>query len=178
MLSLTQVIKKYIPAMKFPLLSILFLQILISTGFSQETNGETQGLKKNSVYATGGIYFDEIYGNVTVNYERLIVEFPNSFFHGFQVRAGAGPWVAWLAEGINVFSVMSLLMVKGSSHVETGAGVLFTYRTDYQEWDPIVRERHLAGNIGYRYQKPGGKFLLRAGLGWPEGYYISLGFCF
>ena len=35
-----------------------------------------------------------------------------------------------------------------------------------------------AGAIGYRFQKPGGKFVFRTGIGFPESLYLSLGLCF
>ena len=164
--------------MKFSLVFFWFTLISTCWGFGQAQVPEPEGLKKNSIYGTAGIYIDDMYGNITGNYERMIFEFPRSFFHAIQLRAGAGPWVASGNEGINYFSVLSLMMGRSSSHLETGMGVLFTYNTRDKEWHPIVRDRHIAGNLGYRYQKPGGIFIFRAGLGWPEGFYLSLGFCF
>ena len=35
-----------------------------------------------------------------------------------------------------------------------------------------------AGNFGYRYQKPGTAFIFRAGAGYPEAGYLSLGIAF
>lgn len=164
--------------MKLYLLTSLFLLLISTEGLSQRSYSSNEGLRKNSVYATAGIYPEGIYGNITANYERKILEFPDSFFNAIQARIGAGPYVAWMSEGINFFSAASLCMGRSGSHLETGIGVLFTYHPDRKEWNPIVNDRHLAGNLGYRFQRPGGGFLFRAGLGWPEGFYVSLGYCF
>jgi hypothetical protein len=164
--------------MRIKHLIIIFSLIIVPKVNCQEKSSVFTGLKKNSVYGTAGILVEDMYGNITVNYERNLVEFPKSFIHAIQLRAGAGPWVAWMSDGVNFFSVMSVLMGKGNSHIETGMGVLFTYHPDTKIWAPIVNDRHIAGNIGYRYQKPGSWFVFRSGLGWPEGIYLSVGCCF
>jgi hypothetical protein len=164
--------------MRIKLLIIIFSLIIIPKVLSQGKNSDFTGLKKNSIYGTAGILIEDMYGNITGNYERILVAFPKSFIQSIQMRVGAGPWVAWMSDGVNFFSVMSLLMGRSNSHIETGMGVLFTYHPDTKQWAPIVNNRHIAGNIGYRYQKPGGWFVFRAGLGWPEGIYLSLGYCF
>lgn len=161
-----------------PLLIVIFSLIIFPKVFSQEMSSDVTELKKNSVYVTAGILIENMYGNVTANYERTLVIFPKSFIQAIQLRAGAGPWVAWMSDGVNFFSIMSLLMGTGNSHIETGMGVLFTYHPDIKQWAPIVNDKHIAGNIGYRFQKPGGWFVFRAGLGWPERNYLSLGCCF
>jgi hypothetical protein len=164
--------------MRIKLLIIIFSLIIIPKVLSQEKSSDFTGLKKNSIYGTAGILIEDMYGNITGNYERILVAFPKSFIQSIQMRVGAGPWVAWMSDGVNFFSVMSLLMGRSNSHIETGMGVLFTYHPDTKQWAPIVNDRHIAGNIGYRYQKPGGWFVFRVGLGWPEGIYLSLGYCF
>jgi hypothetical protein len=167
-------ISRFFTVFLFILFSLFFAQKCLS----QPQEGNTNGFKKNSVYGTAGVWFEEIYGNVTLNYERMLFKFPASFLQTISIRSGAGPWVAWLSEGINCFSIISIMTGKRNSHLETGMGVLFTYWSGSNDWHPIVNERYIAGNLGYRYQKPGGSFVFRTGLGWPEGYYLSLGFCF
>jgi hypothetical protein len=164
--------------MRIKLLIVIFFLIIIPKAFSQVKSSDFAGLKRNSVYGTAGILIEDMYGNITANYERILFTFPKSFVQAIQLRAGAGPWVAWMSDGVNFFSVMSLLMGKSNSHLETGMGVIFTYHPDTDIWAPIVNDRHIAGNIGYRYQKPGGWFVFRTGLGWPEGMYLSFGYCF
>ena len=135
-------------------------------------------LKRNAFSMTPGIWPGEFYFSLLGNYERMIYRLPKSFIHSFWIRAGLGPWAAWGPKGVNYVSTISALMGRGSTHFEIGSGVLFTYWSDEKEFRPIVNERYLSGFTGFRYQKPGGSFVFRTGLGWPDGIYISLGYCF
>ena len=53
-------------------------------------------------------------------------------------------------------------------HFEVAAGL---------GWNDFIG-RPAKFTLGYRYQKPTGKFLLRAGLGLPDGLYLGAGFRF
>ena len=167
--------------MKLKMLFILCFIFIISIGYSQETKSDISsiGLKKNVIYGTLGVIIDDTYFTFLGNYEHMIFELPNSFFHSFWIRIGAGPWVAFDANGgTNYVSTLSTVMGKRSTHLEIGAGVLFTYDKGIKRFHPIVDDRHLAGNLGFRFQKPGGQFVFRTGIGWPEFMYLSLGLCF
>lgn len=136
-------------------------------------------LKKNAVSVTGGTWLPvEFYFSFLGNYERMIFHLPESFIHSIWIRVGAGPWAGWGPTGMNYVSTVSALMGRGSAHFEFGPGVLFTYWSDEKQFKPIINERYLAGFLGFRYQKPQGNFLFRTGLGWPDGIYLSLGYCF
>jgi hypothetical protein len=112
------------------------------------------------------------------NYERLIVEFPKSFIDSLWVRDGAGPWVGWTSHVTNYVYTISLLDGRKGVHMETGLGALLTYNMESKNFNPLINDRHLAGNIGFRFQKPGGKFVFRTGIGWSEFLYLSLGYIF
>jgi hypothetical protein len=101
------------------------------------------------IYATLGVYPDEAYGSLLGNYERMIFQLPNSFVQSFWLRIGAGPWVGWVMKGTNYVSTISLLIGRRGTHLETGAGVLFTYNSYWGKFDPIVNDRYLAGNISF-----------------------------
>jgi hypothetical protein len=135
-------------------------------------------LKKNAVSVTAGSWPEEFYFSLLGNYERMIFQLPKSFIHSFWIRVGAGPWAEFGPTGVNYVSTLSALLGRGGAHFEFGSGVLFTYWSDEKEFGPIINERYLAGFLGFRYQKPGGYFVFRTGLGWPEGIYLSLGYCF
>ena len=152
----------------------------INAGFSQENKSDIKptGLKKNVIYGTLGIDVSETYGTIMANYERMILELPNSFVQSFWVRVGAGPWVWWTGKGWHYASTLSALTGRKSVHFEFGGGILFTYDSHYEKFHPLIGDRHLAGNLGFRYQKPGGTFIFRTGIGWPEYMYLSLGYCF
>jgi len=153
---------------------------ITSIGFSQGSKLEINsiGLKKNVIYATLGVEVDDFYGTILGNYERMLIQFPNSFVQSFWIRVGAGCWGAWGDQGSNYVSTLSMVMGKKSAHLEIGSGVLFTYHRETKSFEPLVNDSHLAGNLGFRFQKPGGYFILRTGMGWPEFLYLSLGFCF
>jgi hypothetical protein len=135
-------------------------------------------LKKNVFAITAGGSPEEFYFCLLGNYERMIVKLPKSFIHSFWFRVGAGPWAEFGPTGMNYVSTLSLLMGRGAVHAEIGSGVLFSYWSDEKEFRPIVNNSHIAGFLGFRYQKPGGSFVLKTGLGWPEGIYLGLGYCF
>jgi hypothetical protein len=166
--------------MKLKMLFILSFVFFTSICFCQKGKTEISdiGLKKNVVYGTLGVDIGEFYGTILGNYERMIIMFPDSFFQSFWLRVGAGPWVWWTDKGINYVSTLSVLMGRRSAHLEVGSGVLFSYNSTEKRFNPLINDRHLAGNLGFRFQKPGGKLVLRAGLGWPEFMYLSLGVCF
>jgi hypothetical protein len=167
--------------MKLKMLFTLCFIFFISIGYSQENKSDISsiGLKKNVIYGTLGVDIENTYVTFLGNYEHMIFELPNSFVHSFWIRIGAGPWAAFDANGgTNYVSTLSVVMGKRRAHLEIGSGVLFTYDSGTKRFHPLVNDRHLAGNLGFRFQRPGRYFVFRAGIGWPEFMYLSLGFCF
>jgi hypothetical protein len=166
--------------MKLRILIIILFIFFMSPCFGQKNNIETipAAPNKNVIYGTLGVYPEEFYGTIMGNYERMIFHFPNSFFNSMWVRVGAGPWVWWTGKGINYVSTISVLTGRKGTHLETGAGVLFTYHPDIKKFYPLINNRYLAGNFGFRFQRPQGRFVFRTGIGWPEYLYLSLGASF
>jgi hypothetical protein len=166
--------------MKLKILLAICLVFSLNSGFSQTTNSEYKPieLKKNVIYGTLGIDYWEFYGTLMGNYERMIFQLPKSFVNSVWVRVGAGPWAWWTGEGINYVSTLSVLTGRKSAHLEIGSGLLITYNSDHNSYHPLINNSYLAGNLGFRYQKPGGNFVFRTGMGWPEFMYLSLGVCF
>jgi hypothetical protein len=162
------------------LLAVLFLLFLPNKCCSQDSNSDSNinPLNKNVISATLGIDPGEFYGTLLGSYEQMIVNFQKSFVNSLWVKVGAGPWVWWSGHGTNYISTISMLTGRKKVHIETGAGVLFTYNSDFKGFRPLVHNRYFAGNIGFRYQKPGGAFAFRTGIGWPEFLYLSIGYCF
>lgn len=164
---------------RFRLLFIICFVLTVGTAFSQKQGIAVSELRKNAIYATGGTALPmDLYFSLMGNYERMIMTFPKGGLHSLWVRAGGGPWVAWGSSGVNYVSTISALFCRRSAHIETGPGVIFTYWPGERGFHPIVNNRHIAGFLGFRYQKPGDYFVFRTGLGWPEGFYASLGVCF
>jgi hypothetical protein len=156
--------------------SLLFMsEIYCQTAVTELSKPE---LRKNVVYGTIGFYPEEFYGTILGNYERKLYQFPNSCINSLWVRVAAGPWGSWGSEGWNYVSTLSLLTGKKASHIEFGAGAVLSWDTSAKHFYPIWSDNYIAANLGYRYQKPGGSFVFRTGIGWPEFLYLSLGFCF
>lgn len=157
-------------------LRLLFLFIILSftfKGISQEYRIGTsvKTFHKNVIYGTLGI--GPIYGTILGNYERLISQPVNSFISAIGIRACGGFWALWEETGTNYFSALTVMTGRRASHLEAGAGLLLRHFS-YDGFNQLLP----AGNIGYRLQKQDGHFVLRAGAGWPEAGYVSLGFCF
>ncbi len=140
---------------------MLLLSLFIFAGFT--ANGQSQ-LAKTSIYlegfGNGGVY--------SVNLERYLSE-------RFNVRVGFGYWTtdedfAGEETFLTVPLMLNSLWGGGSHKFEAGAGIMFGSRK-YESGDVfVVRDNrketifNITGVIGYRYQKPAGGLLLRAGL--------------
>jgi hypothetical protein len=166
--------------MKLKTIFIFCFIFSANLAFSQHyrSGSNTTLLKKNTFYVTLGVEIGEFYGTLLANYEHMLFHIPNSFIHSMWLRVGGGPYTQWGGKGVNYVSTLSALIGRKSSHIEIGSGVLLSYNSIEKKFHPLVHNSHLAGNLGYRYQKPGGQFIFRAGIGWPEFTYLSLGVCF
>jgi hypothetical protein len=121
-------------------------------------DGSSQEIRhpKNSLYlellGSGGIY--------SVNYERQVL----SNFYG---RAGMAvfkefEFISDSKNTITSFPVMiGYLSGKGKSHFEISGGLLFGNKQDSGTKHKIL---DLIGFIGYRYRKPEGALVFRAGI--------------
>jgi hypothetical protein len=158
---------------------ILCFIFSVSHGFSQKYKSvnNTTLLNKNVIYGTVGVEFGKFYGTLSANYERLLFHLPNTFIHSMWLRVGAGPYAQWTAKGVNYVSTLTAVIGRTSNHLEIGSGILLTYNINEKRFHPLVHNSHLAGNLGYRFQKPGGNYIFRAGIGWPEFTYLSFGIC-
>ena len=173
--------------LKFSL--VLFSLFLFSKTHSQSNSSDP--LKPNIVYGT--------YGLVTINgaYERLIATPKEKrFFTSYWTKIGYGYWSEPFGGRGNNFS-LSATALTGSknNHFEMNLGASsFFDRLNYDIGvsnsmiivggsgitPPKSDYRFIrpTGAIGYRFQKPGGHFVFRTGIGFPDVVYLSLGFCF
>ena len=145
----------------------LFCMTYGAKGQDVATSTEYERLKRNIFYGTVG--FAGLYGAVGGNFERIIVEKDKGFFKNYLLRVGGGAWAEWGGDGSFVVTGLSGLTGVLNHHLEIHLGL--AYRSYY---DSVVP----AGGLGYRFQKPGGHFVFRAGASFPESIYVSLGFCF
>lgn len=175
-------------------LTLLLINIfLISTLYSQDKvyNDISTQLKPNAVYASLG------FGVANLNYERKIFEpKKKSFFTSYWAKVGGGLWAEFFGgEGGNLTLGLTALTGSKKSHLEVGLGLTGLYdkvgynigvsnanypipgiepepsKSDYIDIRP-------AAALGYRFQKPNGKFIFRIGIGYPEFVYLGFGFCF
>ncbi len=152
--------------------SLLFAFLLVTTlCFSQEHTTDTvkHKIRKSSIYATfGGFPF---YTTGLGNYEIMLAENP-AFFKTSGFRFGAGVFRSYKGSGKAALVTFTALSGSENNHFEFGIGATYMHFDDDKD---IVAP---AGNAGYRFQKPNGKFIFRTGMGFPEAVYASLGFCF
>ena len=174
--------------------TLLFILLALAC-YSPQASGQ-DSLKiqpKNVIYANAGTFL--IWFTASANYELQLFSTDNKFYVNYYMRACAGKFATWGADG--PYGSLSLQGVFGlkKSHLELGLGwgVLFeksSYeigvsnanypypgtspepsRGDYTNITPAV-------SVGYRYQRPAGGFVFRTGIGFPDGIYLSLGSAF
>ena len=163
--------------MKSPLLFMLLLFLNLN-GFSQNENVSKIQLKKNVVYATAGI------GGISVlncNYERMLNQpKENKFFTSYILKFGSGIWEEFFGDkGINYSTGLTTLTGHKNAHLELHLG--FTILSE-EAFSPInyfsYKKSSPTVNVGFRYQKPNGKFILRTGISHPDYLYLSFGVAF
>lgn len=132
----------------------------------------THQVNKSSLYFSLGMF--PIYVSAMGNYEIMFTQRPSSFFKTSGVRVGGGLMAFWESSGWFAMATYTSLTGKGNNHLEVGLGAMYAEYTD-EEAESFVLP---AGNVGYRFQKPRGRFIFRTGVGFPEAIYISLGFSF
>jgi hypothetical protein len=110
-----------------------------------------------------GVYF-ELLGNggvLSINYEQRLRP-------RVAGRIGVGAWAAedfWSDNEVTVVSfpvTVSWITGDGNHHLESGGGILVGHKSETRGPDGPFAS--LTGIFGYRYQKPQGGFLFRAGL--------------
>lgn len=142
------------------LFSICILVFLLVPAFGQDpgNNALPFGNKNSVQFELGGhgLFY-------SFNYERVVLN-----GHRFKTTVQAG--ASYYPPQTDVIPVWIPLMANelfsfGNHHIEAGLGYVFTweyiekeFREAYSPWGGFF-----AGRIGYRYQKPSGRLVLRAG---------------
>lgn len=139
---------------------------LSSNGFvyGQKESINDVGFNKNAIYGNvgiGGLYF-----TATGYYERMITQ--NSKISSF-IKVGAGGYSSWGDGGQYILAQYGILTGAKKHHLELGAGPNYFMNGDIKGKLPFT------ATIGWRVQKPGGKFIFRMGVSFPEAFYIGLG---
>ena len=161
---------------------VLFALFFSNIGFSQ---GEEES-NKNAIYGSIGLVF------ISGNYERMINESETKFFKSTWAKLSFGKWAGWGNGGYFYEGGLTALTGAREHHMEFHGGITSIF--DEERYDIGVsnskhfsepkpskseyRKLHPSGAIGYRFQKANGNFIFRTGVGYPEVFYISLGFSF
>lgn len=172
---------------------IVFLFILISLSFSvaNAQSGEIQRqrtvefndstLKKNAIYLSLGS------GAQSLIYE---VNFANAKRSAWYFKAGLGFNQEFFASNSQhvMAGVTYLTGRQRKSHFEMSTGAILMFQAENYRYDQSVPygnqslsdylNINMGFYMGYRYQKPGGRFIFRIGSGYPEITAISFGFAF
>ncbi len=141
----------------------------------------SKNLRKNSAFGNIGLSYPVIGGSASISYDRSILVTKDEI----DIRGRLS--IGYLGISGGSFSyqslTMGLLMGKHPNHLEILAGAaLHQYRPTQNHFG--IREEQSstgifpAGNIGYRYQKLDGWFLIRAGIGFPDLGYVGMGVAF
>jgi hypothetical protein len=156
-------------SMPFCYMSLLFLLVNSSCfGFFVTTPKLPERFPRmhdNAVYfsAGAGRLQGTNYYSGTIFYERFLQKKVKESKVYPYLHVGAGLAVDWGgAEGLFTTRFGVVSGVK-PSRFELNGGAAY------------VNELMISGSIGYRYQKPNGKFIFRAGIARFEGFYLSIG---
>ncbi|MGB3183334.1 MAG: hypothetical protein WBB45_18230 [Cyclobacteriaceae bacterium] len=127
-----------------------------------------------------------LYGAATFNYEGQIAT-SDGFIKRSYIRVRGGLWGAWAASGLYGQAGLTGLTGAGNSHFEMHLGIASMFEVMeeeiiYFQGGSEIRSKDVdylttypSASLGYRYQKPTGHFIFRAGIGWPDGVYLGLG---
>ncbi|NPA67499.1 MAG: hypothetical protein GXO50_02710 [Chlorobi bacterium] len=159
--------------MKKTLLIFLILKSSLLI-YSQEKNIDRHNTFFDAVYGSNGFNIGEIYISVNINLEKTLY---NTEYVKINGRTAAGFWAGWAETGIEAPLTGQIILFKRSSHLEIGAGGYYFY--DF--YDDTDNGFGSLLNMAYRFQKPEGGFLFRAGVEKNKylAYFIlSLGYAF
>lgn len=163
-------------------LMVLFLSKILT---AQEVKPDLTAPKmyNNAVYGHVGAWIGEIWFTATGYYERRfqiktvkkgeenLENTQNAKVSTF-VRAGYGAVGYWEGGSQYILGHFGILTGAQKHHFEASAG--FVKSISNAEF-PLYP---LSGSLAYRIQKPGGHFIFRTGLGWPEAIFAGIGASF
>lgn len=173
----------------------IYLLLLLLSLQSINANGQDslKSKPKNVIYANLGTF--GLWFTAGINYERQLFSINNKFYSNYYIRSCTGAYTTWGAGG--PFGSISLQGVwgKNNSHLELGLGLAALFdRVGYRigisnsnypytgyEPEPLKLDYTTitpTANLGYRYQKQSSGFILRTGIDFPIGIYLSLGYAF
>ncbi len=157
----------------FTVILILSLHFFCKNTYSQQDDYKEKANDLNAIYFSAGTAV--LWHGASLTYERgLNTNLFNKNISTF-AKLGSGYYLIWDWSpeygGPWAFSHYGWLLGKDIHHFEISAGVFYGFSGDLMGLFP-------SGTIGYRYNKPLGKFIFRANASFPEALNISAGFKF
>lgn len=159
------------------LLSVCLLLVMQALGINKPDSTTTNGfLPKNIIKSDAEFWL--LGGSINVGYERII---HSSGKNTFTLSGDYGRWAMLFDKGDLVSLSGNYFRGKGAHHFEMdlGAVLLVHYDLYYgnrKQFDHFTVLPDLF--LGYRYQKPSGRLMFKAGTGFPGLLTAGLGVAF
>lgn len=140
------------------------------------------GLHKNSLFGNIGMGIPWVSAAASVSYDRSLFRLADQ--SDIRVRLSVGYLGAMMSGHYNYQSLtVGFLTGANTSHLELFAGAAINQHHQVSTPGDIIEGEiksgiFPAGNIGYRFQKPQGWFIFRAGIGFPDLAYVGVGVAF
>lgn len=157
--------------MKFIFVAVALTFFVSATGNSQNLFSEIFQRKeaKNVVVGSAGTLI--VASEFNIAYERKLVGFTKRTVNSIWLKGRYTRFSGWLEPSEASFFDVSAMALLGSrfSYTEIGAGIgVF----------PVQSSVYPTGNIGYRFQRGRGGIMFRTGVGFPEIFYVGVGYGF
>ena len=168
---------------KFIYLLISSFPLLLSCNYSFSQDApvaEKNELYKNAFYGNFGALDPLFHNTLTAYYERILKHNVQNHKTSLFIRIGLGNvGVGWIGYQKFKLAQLGLLFGEKKHHLEIGAGPgYFDNRDLFPKTNLPAFEFQPTGIAAYRYQKPKGHFIFRAGIAYPETIFIGLGLSF
>lgn len=181
-------------------ISLILILVIFWSGSvpAQENNLKQSSSQPHKITLYGNLGNFYLYATLSLNIEAKIWQRKKKLEKSIWIKAGASWWVSYLSyeAGGPSFLLGGVYMTGKSDHFfEAMLGATYIYNritynamlSEYEGeryYNPDISEPQKseyiqilpAGSVGYRYQPSNRQFLFRAGVGFPDAFYFSLGF--
>lgn len=124
---------------------------------------------KNVIVGSAGTLI--VASEFNIAYERKLVAFKKRTFNSIWLKGRYTRFSGWVDRDGASFIDISAMALLGSrfSFTEIGAGIgVF----------PVQSSVYPTGSVGYRFQRGRGGIMFRTGMGFPEIFYVGVGYGF
>lgn len=157
--------------MKFIFVSVVLAFFVSVTGYSQNLFSGIFERKEAKNVVTGSAGTLIVASEFNIAYERKLVGFKKRTVNSIWLKGRYTRFSGWVDRDGSSFFDVSAMALLGSrfSYTEIGAGIgVF----------PAGSSVYPTGNVGYRFQRGRGGLMFRTGVGFPELFYVGVGYGF